>query len=156
MALLEPPGSLLRLLQSSLPLSSENDNGDVAASSSVLDEEIVHYLAFLGAGLAEANEFESQTWNDVMSPYLLQQTLPWKDNNDDVIERFRAATEQAYTNPDDAESYGDPKTNTPKNCAICDSISHTGVKYYSIKRTCVYYGDVDMHWWVKMGSEKPP
>jgi elongation factor 3 len=118
MALLEPPGSLLRLLQSSLPLSSENDNGDVAASSSVLDEEIVHYLAFLGAGLAEANEFESQTWNDVMSPYLLQQTLPWKDNNDDVIERFRAATEQAYTNPDDAESYGDPEDEHAEE--LCD------------------------------------
>jgi len=107
MSLLEPPSTLLQLLRESLPgdespLTTEN----VTSFNEDGREEILSYVAFLAAGLAEMNEFDASVWKDVLSPYLEQAGFV-HDEDHDVTENFRQVTEKNYTEEDDATSYGD-------------------------------------------------
>ena len=94
MSLLAPPQDVLDLLHSSLPDGSDK-NAD--------DEEILAYVAFLAAGLAEANEFDASVWQDVIDPYLADSVAC--DNG--TPEKFRQAVQNAFTEQDDADSYGE-------------------------------------------------
>ena len=94
MSLLAPPQDVLDLLHSSLPAGSDK-NAD--------DEEILSYVAFLAAGLAQANEFDATVWQDVIDPYLEDSVAC----NAETPEKFRQAVQNAFTDQDDEESYGD-------------------------------------------------
>jgi elongation factor 3 len=94
MSLLEPPSQLLQLLHDSIPDATPDTNEDGR-------EEILAYVAFLAAGLAEVNEFDAVVWQDVLSPYVNQQ----KQAVD--LEAFRFAAQKQFGDEDDATSYGD-------------------------------------------------
>ena len=94
MSLLAPPQNLLDILHESLP-----DGSDKATA----EEEILSYVAFLAAGLAEANQFDASVWQDVIEPYLEDSVVCDKE----TAEKFRQAVQNAYTDEDDADSYGD-------------------------------------------------
>lgn len=93
MSLLAPPQNLLDLLHGSLPAESDTAQAE---------EEILSYVAFLAAGLAEANEFDASVWKDVIEPYLEDSVVCDKE----TAERFRVAVQNAFTDQDDADSYG--------------------------------------------------
>jgi elongation factor 3 len=97
MSLLIPPQNVLNLLHESLP------TGDKAMEAKDDDEEILSYVAFLAAGLAEANEFDASIWKDVIDPYLQDSVV----YDQEISEKFRLAVQNAFTDQDDAESYGD-------------------------------------------------
>ena len=92
MSLLEPPANLLSILRHSLPESAQPTDAPDDTT-----EEVLAYVAFLAAGLAEMNEFDAAVWKDVLEPYLVP----------DDVEAFRVAAEQELTDQDDATSYGD-------------------------------------------------
>ena len=97
MSLLAPPQNVLDLLHESL---SHNKGG-----TTIPDDEILSYVAFLAAGLAQANEFDATVWADVIQPYLEQtedETLVTAES----AETFRRAFQNAYTDQDDEDSYG--------------------------------------------------
>eukprot|EP00545_Synedropsis_sp_CCMP1620_P006996 CAMPEP_0119011966 /NCGR_PEP_ID=MMETSP1176-20130426/5993_1 /TAXON_ID=265551 /ORGANISM="Synedropsis recta cf, Strain CCMP1620" /LENGTH=740 /DNA_ID=CAMNT_0006964853 /DNA_START=46 /DNA_END=2268 /DNA_ORIENTATION=- len=96
MATLEPPNDILELLRSSLE--------ETSIEAALGGEEILGYVAFLAAGLADTNEFEATVWEESLTPYL---TSLVADNTSKTIESFRAATEMTIVGVDDAESYGD-------------------------------------------------
>lgn len=103
MSLLEPPADILSLLHESLPdsVTSDSDSGRCS------NEDVLSYVAFLAAGLAEMEEFASDVWKDQLRPYLED-----IDNvNDEDIETFRVAVEKVTLNEDDADSYGDEEDN---------------------------------------------
>ena len=96
MALLEPPQNLLQLLKNSLPedyATQENDGR----------EEVLSYVSFLAKALIDAKEWDSNTWRATLEPYL---TNAVHDNPGGMVENFRNASELAFTNQDDADSYG--------------------------------------------------
>ena len=109
MSLLEPPQDILRLLTESLhgdadgppPLSPANDG----------TEDVLSYVAFLAAGLCEAQEFTADTWKDVLEPYVdqLQQlsSSNSRSTTSETLEKFRAAAEKSVMGDDDQDSYGD-------------------------------------------------
>ena len=66
------------------------------------DEEVLSYVAFLAAGLAEANEFDATVWQDVIDPYLEESSV----FDSATGEKFRAAVQNAFTDQDDEDSYG--------------------------------------------------
>ena len=94
MSLLAPPQNVLDILHESLP-GHESDHQ--------VDEEILSYVAFLAAGLAEANEFDATVWQGVIEPYL-EETAVFIDSA--TAEKFRQAVQSAYSEQDDADSYG--------------------------------------------------
>jgi elongation factor 3 len=96
MATLEPPNDILEMLRASLE--------ETSIEAAVGGEEILGYVAFLAAGLADTNEFEATVWEEALTPYL---TSLLADNTGQTIETFRAATAMALVGADDAESYGD-------------------------------------------------
>jgi elongation factor 3 len=99
MSLLEPPADILSLLHDSLPdsVTSGTDSGVNA------NEDVLSYLAFLGAGLAELEEFSPSVWVEQLGPYI--EDIEGID--EDQIEAFRSAVERVTLNEDDADSYGD-------------------------------------------------
>ena len=97
MSLLAPPQNVLDLLHQALP-------GVSADAYQEADEEILSYVAFLAAGLAAANEFDAAVWQDVLEPYLAESTMAVVDAN--TAETFRQAVQNAFTEQDDADSYG--------------------------------------------------
>lgn len=98
MSLLEPPKQILSLLRASLPASVKN--GDVEKDEA---EETVSYVAFLAAGLCEAQDFTPASWSNALQPYL--DTLEGCDGGD-LAEKFRDSAETALTGGDDQDSYG--------------------------------------------------
>lgn len=100
MAMLEPPQSILELLRESLPedVASESD-------ADTGNDEILAYTAFLAAGLADSHDFDASTWSEALEPYL--SSLLENSSLNDVVDKFRLATEQATMDVDDADSYGD-------------------------------------------------
>ena len=96
MSLLAPPQNVLDLLHESLP--GNGDNSDKMKA----DEEILSYVAFLAAGLAEANEFDASVWKDAIEPYLEDSVVC----DQETAEKFRQAVQNAFTDNDDEESYG--------------------------------------------------
>ena len=99
MSLLEPPADILSLLHESVPdtVSSGTDSGVNA------NEDVLSYLAFLGAGLAELEEFSPSVWVEQLGPYVED----IDGLGDDEIEAFRLAVEKVTLNEDDNDSYGD-------------------------------------------------
>ena len=93
MPLLAPPQNVLDLLHESLP-----EGTDTATA----EEEILSYVAFLAAGLAELNEFDASVWKDVIEPYLEDSVVC----DQETAEKFRQAVQNTFTDQDDADSYG--------------------------------------------------
>lgn len=120
MALLEPPQNVLRLLHEALP-------DDYATQENDGREEILSYVAFLAAGLAEANEYDAAVWRDVLEPYLSQSERKISSNNGGVIETFRSACVNAFTIADDAESYGgEDDDNVEELCDLRFNLAYGG------------------------------
>ena len=103
MSLLEPPADILSLLHESFPdsVTSDSDSGRNS------NEDVLSYVAFLAAGLAELQQFGSDVWKDQLRPYMED----IENVGDDDIENFRLAVEKVTLNEDDADSYGDEEDN---------------------------------------------
>jgi len=99
MSLLEPPANIQRILQESLPDSVFSDSDGAAVNP---NEDVLSYVVFLAAGLAEVQEFAPDTWKDQLGPYLNN----IKEVGEDEIEAFRIAVAKETLGEDD-ESYGD-------------------------------------------------
>jgi len=98
MSLLEPPTEMLQLLRDSLP-------DDVPPATDLSpDDDVLAYVAFLAAGLCDAQEFAPTTWTEALHPYL--ENLLAKEDTE-TIEKFREAARKAVMGDDDLESYGD-------------------------------------------------
>lgn len=126
MTLLDPPVTILRLLHESLPQDKATATDAAAAAAAAAaadtadDEEVLSYVTFLAAGLAEANEFDPTIWKHVLTPYLQREESalssstttttsrlpPSMEDAETVVETFRQATERAYIRIDDEESVG--------------------------------------------------
>jgi elongation factor 3 len=119
MALLEPPQHLLQLLRESLP----EDYADQAEDGR---DEILSYVSFLAASLAEANEWDAAVWRQVLEPYLANSEVPISANNGGVIETFRAVAEKALTDQDDAESYGGEEDGAEELCDLRFNLAYGG------------------------------
>jgi len=119
MSLLEPPQSILRLLRESLP--------DTPTSINEVDvddghEEILSYVAFLAAGLAEANQFDAAVWKDVLQPYL--EEVGQIDSS--AVNKFCQAVERELTEQDDAESYGEEDEDVEELCDLRFNLAYGG------------------------------
>jgi hypothetical protein len=97
MSLLEPPQELLTLLRESLP-ESAGETGDEAGS-----EDILAYVAFLAAGLCDAQEFSATTWSEALQPYLERLV----SSSEEPVNKFREAAQTITMGEGDDESYGD-------------------------------------------------
>lgn len=100
MAMLEPPQSILELLRESLPEDVASENVPDTGS-----DEVLAYTAFLAAGLADSHEFDASVWSEALEPYL--SSLLQNSSLDEVVDKFRQATERATLGEDDQDSYGD-------------------------------------------------
>lgn len=99
MSLLEPPANIQRILQESLPDSVFSDSDSAAVNP---NEDVLSYVVFLAAGLAEVQEFAPDTWKDQLGPYLAN----IEEVGEDEIEAFRIAVAKETLGEDD-ESYED-------------------------------------------------
>jgi elongation factor 3 len=84
------------LLRNSLPedfATQENDGR----------EEVLSYVSFLAKALIDAKEWDSNTWRSTLEPYMANAL---SENPGGTVENFRNASELAFTNQDDADSYG--------------------------------------------------
>ena len=99
MSLLQPPATINRLLQETFP-DSVTSTSDGAASSA--NEDVLSYVAFLAAGMAEVQEFSPDKWKEELGPYLDDIA----EVGDDEIEAFRILVAKETLGEDD-ESYGD-------------------------------------------------
>jgi elongation factor 3 len=99
MSLLEPPATVTRLLQESFP-DSVTSTSDGAPSNA--NEDVLSYVAFLAAGLADVEEFSPDAWKETLAPYLEDIA----EVGDDEIEAFRILVAKETLGEDD-ESYGD-------------------------------------------------
>jgi len=111
MAMLEPPLSILELLRESLPEDVTSDNDPDTGS-----DEVLAYTAFLAAGLADSQQFDASVWNEALEPYLA--SLLENSSLEQVVDKFRQATEKATLGEDDLESYGDEDDDGAEE--ICD------------------------------------
>ena len=116
MSLLEPNQTILQLLRDSLPEGSAE-----GADASPGTEEILSYVAFLAAGLAQENEFDAAVWKDVLQPYLDQ-----TGQGDAVVETFREAAEREFVEIDDAESYGSDDGEAEVLCDLRFNLAYGG------------------------------
>ena len=117
MSLLEPPQRFVALLRESLALEGDGEGGAGSSDNNGNDllsdgtEDILSYVAFLAAGLCDAEEFTSETWIETLKPYMEQLASNDKvkiENHDEVLNKFREAAEKAIMGQeDDQESYGD-------------------------------------------------
>jgi elongation factor 3 len=122
MALLEPPEMLLSLLRESLP-EDYNDETESADGR----EEILSYVAFLAAGLAEANEFDAAVWRQVLEPYFSEHGALFPHNNGGLVETFRLSSQKVLTDNDDAESYGgDEDEDVEELCDLRFNLAYGG------------------------------
>ena len=110
MSLLEPPATITRLLQESFPdsVTSTSDGAPVNAN-----EDILTYVAFLAAGMAEVQEFSPDVWKEQLLPYLKD----IKEIGDDEIEAFRILVAKETLGEDD-ESYGEDEDDSHEE--ICN------------------------------------
>ena len=100
MATLAPPSDLISLLRQSLPQEVADESSNELSGN----EEILGYVACLAAGLADSHQFDASVWEEALSPYLSSIIL---EDNAAVVEKFRAATEEARVGVDAEEEYGD-------------------------------------------------
>jgi hypothetical protein len=122
MSLLEPPQQLLQLLRESLPDvippdddTNTNNNNTSSTTSDEGTDDILAYVAFLAAGLCDAQEFTPDTWNSVLQPYLERLVT---NNTAEPLERFRDAAEKATVGVDDTESYGGDDEGAEEVCNL--------------------------------------
>jgi hypothetical protein len=120
MSLLEPPQQLLQLLRESLPdvIPPDDDTNTNSSTSTTTEEgtdDILAYVAFLAAGLCDAQEFTPDTWNSVLQPYLERLVT---NNTAEPLERFRDAAEKATVGVDDTESYGGDDEGAEEVCNL--------------------------------------
>jgi hypothetical protein len=120
MAMLEPPQDILQLLRDSLEGGGDSDNADIIMSDDDGTEEILTYIAFLAAGLADAQQFDATVWQDALEPYLSTLKLPAD------LESFRQATERMTLGADDEESYGDDDDDAEEICDIRFNLAYGG------------------------------
>ena len=99
MSLLQPPQTIIRLLNESFP-DSVTSTSDGAPSNA--NEDVLSYVAFLAAGMAEVQEFSPDAWKEQLTPYLED----IEGVGDDEIEAFRVLVAKETLGEDD-ESYGD-------------------------------------------------
>lgn len=99
MSLLEPPQNITKLLQESFP-DSVTSTSDGAPSNA--NEDVLSYIAFLAAGLAEVQEFSAEAWETELGPYLEE----IEGVGDKEIGAFRELVMKEILG-DDEESYGD-------------------------------------------------
>jgi elongation factor 3 len=92
MSLLEPPQDVLAILRNCDGVSEEE-----------MGPEVLGYVAFLAAGMADRFQFDAQVWEEALAPYLKEVIA----DTTDIVESMRAATQAAFIEEDDAESYGD-------------------------------------------------
>ena len=99
MSLLQHPPIITRLIHESFP-DSVTSTSDGAPSNA--NEDVLSYVAFLAAGMAEVQEFSPDVWKEQLTPYLegIQEV------GDDEIEAFRILLAKETLGEDD-ESYGD-------------------------------------------------
>jgi len=99
MSLLEPPATITRLMNESFPdsVTSTSDGATINAN-----EDVLCYVAYLAAGMADVQEFSPDTWKEQLSAYLVD--IP--EVGDDEIEAFRILVAKETLGEDD-ESYGD-------------------------------------------------
>lgn len=95
MSLLEPPQQLLALLREAVNVEEQGE--------STSTEDVLAYVAFLAAGLCEAQDFKPDTWKDVLQPYL--EAVDSKSA--ECVEKFRESAAKVIAGDDDADSYGD-------------------------------------------------
>lgn len=119
MALLEAPQNVLSLLHGVLPEDYANNQDDGR-------EEILTYVAFLATSLAEANEYDDAVWREVLEPYLSRSEHPISPNNGAIIENFRAACVNAFTDTDDADSYGGEDDGAEVLCDLRFNLAYGG------------------------------
>lgn len=103
MSLLEPPADIQRIMQEAFP-DSVFSSSDCAVSNP--NEDVLSYVSFLAAGLAEVQEFTPDAWNEVLGPFLED----IEEVNDKHIEALRGAVAKETLGEDD-ESYGDNDDN---------------------------------------------
>ena len=109
MALLEPPQDLLKLLRESLP----EEIGTKPVNEDDGSEEILAYVAFIAAGLTEANEYDASVWEEALQPYLSSLVK----ENKETVEAFRQAAESAFC-LDDASLFGDDDEDAEELCDL--------------------------------------
>ena len=89
-------------------------------------DDILAYVAFLAAGLCDAQEFTPSTWTEVLTPYMTNLFPSKAVANDETLEKFHLAAEKATVGIDDTNSiknnyglfFGFP--NRPStSCKIC-------------------------------------
>jgi hypothetical protein len=110
MSLLEPPQFILQLLRDSLP--DHVGSGDIVDNSNGV-EDVLAYVAFLAAGLCDAQEFAPATWNEALQPYLEKLV-----SNEETVQNFRDAAHKATMGDDDDDSYGDHDDNEQEVCNL--------------------------------------
>ena len=124
MALLEPPSDLLCLLHKVLDDHPDSYTASGGGGGGGQEEEedddsfCLAYISFLALGLATANEFEDTAWKGVLMPYLEQINIK-NDKIGAVIDAFRVAALEKYSDDDDNFSYGDPDDDDGAE-EICD------------------------------------
>ena len=99
MSLLQPPPTITRLIHDSFP-DSVTSTSDGAPSNA--NEDVLSYVAFLAAGMAEVQEFSPEAWKDELGPYL--EDIEGVGENE--IEALRILVAKETLGEDD-ESYGD-------------------------------------------------
>lgn len=99
MSLLQPPVTITRLMHESFP-DSVTSTSDGAHGNA--NEDVLCYVAYLAAGMADVQEFSPDTWKEQLGTYLKD----IKEVGDDEIEAFRILVAKETLGEDD-ESYGD-------------------------------------------------
>ena len=99
MSLLQPPSTITRLIHDSFP-DSVTSTSDGAPRNT--NEDVLSYVAFLAAGMAEVQEFSPEAWKEELGPYL--EDIEGVGENE--IEALRILVAKETLGEDD-ESYGD-------------------------------------------------
>jgi len=120
MSMLDPPSQILQLLQESVVPPIEQTATDEAP------DEVLSYVAFLAAGLAEAQEFNAAVWKEALTPYL--EDYPQSEmDRETVVETFRQATQKALVGEeDDAESVGEHDDDEQEICDLRFNLAYGG------------------------------
>ena len=67
-------------------------------------DDILAYVAFLAAGLCDAQEFTPLTWTEVLTPYMTNLFPSKAVANNETLEKFHLAAEKATVGIDDMNS----------------------------------------------------
>lgn len=118
MALLEPPQDLLELLRESLPEETAKLAEDPANEDG--SDEILAYVAFLAAGLTDAQQYDPSVWEEALNPYLSSLV-----KGNETVENFRQKAESAYS-LDDVSLFGDDDDDAEVLCDLRFNLAYGG------------------------------